>query len=294
MTARGDYPRGMSEHRSHPEFLEEASPQVAGALDALRSAASRPADEVTEARHVAAIVAAAKETAPVRVWRSGRSQGGWLMRARVWAMRACAAGSAAALSLVGLAYAGVDLPGTAAERAIEATFGVELPDQGQPTEPGRSDEAPVGNDGGDDEPSAQGGGMSDEASADDKDPGCEFGQDISEQASSGSNGRGDGAEDPCDRDGNSSSNARSGNAGSKRNGSKGGRSDDAPRAPEDAGDRGKDNAAERSDGSNDKAKNDPSSSGSDGGGSASDANDVGETARDTAGDNGKGNKTGRD
>lgn len=74
--------------------------------------------------------------------------------------RFAAGGAAGFMSLAGLAYAGVDLPGTAAERAIESVLGVELPNQAEahqnpPADPGsgsasprddkgRSEEAPRG------------------------------------------------------------------------------------------------------------------------------------------------------
>ena len=45
-------------------------------------------------------------------------------------LKGAAATVAASLSMVGLAYAGVDLPGSAAEEAIESVLGVELPNQG--------------------------------------------------------------------------------------------------------------------------------------------------------------------
>ena len=42
---------------------------------------------------------------------------------------------AASLSLIGLAYAHVDLPGTAAADAIETVFGIHLPNQDAPDSP---------------------------------------------------------------------------------------------------------------------------------------------------------------
>jgi len=46
------------------------------------------------------------------------------------ALKSAAATLAASMSMVGLAYAGVNLPGQAAERALEAVTGLELPNQG--------------------------------------------------------------------------------------------------------------------------------------------------------------------
>jgi hypothetical protein len=101
-------------------------------------------DEVTQALHVAEItqtaqllaesgelVAAATKAIGPAEQASKLSK--WRRRmevARSTAIKLAAGVAAAMLSTVGLAYAGVDLPGQAAEKAFEAGFGVELPNQG--------------------------------------------------------------------------------------------------------------------------------------------------------------------
>lgn len=52
--------------------------------------------------------------------------------ARTIALRAAGGIAAASLAIVGLAYAGVDLPGTATEQVVHALTGLKLPNQAQP------------------------------------------------------------------------------------------------------------------------------------------------------------------
>lgn len=52
-----------------------------------------------------------------------------MLRTRSFAVKLVAATITGGLSLTGLAYAGVDLPGSAAQDAIESVLGVELPNQ---------------------------------------------------------------------------------------------------------------------------------------------------------------------
>jgi len=121
-------------------------------------------------------------------------------------MKIAAATAALLLSTIGLAYAGVDLPGTAAEKAVEKVLGVELPNQaaddsasdeahGKSDEDhGKSDEA------GDEE---NGKSVSDDVH-DVKDSteerGCEFGQAVSDAAGANRQGDEDNEKDPCDRE----------------------------------------------------------------------------------------------
>ena len=87
-------------------------------------------------------------------------------------------------SMLGLAYAGVDLPGTAAEKALESVANVELPNQGDELEHGKS--------------------VSDDVKAlieSSNERGCEFGQAVSEVASQNRKGDGGSDKDPCAKDG---------------------------------------------------------------------------------------------
>jgi len=94
--------------------------------------------------------------------------------------KTAAAVVASSMSLMGLAYAGVDLPGQAAANAIEAVSGVELPNQ----------------DGEDNSASA----VADAVRAiieSDVERGCEFGQAVAAAASQNSQGEGGSETDPC-------------------------------------------------------------------------------------------------
>lgn len=91
---------------------------------------------------------------------------------------------AASMSMMGLAYAGVDLPGQAAANAIEAVTGVELPNQNDGGENGKS--------------------VADDVKAvveSDAEKGCEFGQAVAAAASQNAQGDGPGAEEACTEDG---------------------------------------------------------------------------------------------
>jgi hypothetical protein len=115
-----------------------------------------------------------------------------MLRTRSIAIKLTGGSVAALLSMAGLAYAGVDLPGTAAEQAFESVLGVELPNQGdngQPEDAGKP--ADTGND------------VSGAASDPEAEKGCEFGQSISELASQDSTDHRQDAEssgnpDPCE------------------------------------------------------------------------------------------------
>ncbi|MBW3595341.1 MAG: hypothetical protein KY391_07155 [Actinobacteria bacterium] len=160
----------------------EALEDVAVYLEWVRSVSlAEPHDEVA-ARHVMAATEAARllaengdpvvrpvsnahgpalQAAGLPKWRRAMN------RATSWAIKATAGGVAAALSTMGLAYAGVDLPGSAAERAVEAVLGVELPNQSGSEADDRSS-------------------VADDASDRDTEKNCEFGQSIAETAAAGS------------------------------------------------------------------------------------------------------------
>jgi hypothetical protein len=116
---------------------------LAAHLRTVRAACAAAPDEVTQALHIAEITqtaqllaesgepvaAATRAIGPAQAY--GLSK--WRRRmevARSTAIKLIAGVTAAMLSTVGFAYAGVDLPGQAAEEAFDAVFGVELPNQG--------------------------------------------------------------------------------------------------------------------------------------------------------------------
>jgi hypothetical protein len=118
---------------------------LAAHLRIIRAACVAAPDEVTHALHVAEIthtaqlfaesgepVAAASKAIGPAGQASGLSK--WTRRmevARSSAIKLAAGMTAAMLSTAGLAYAGVDLPGQAADKAFDAVLGVELPNQGR-------------------------------------------------------------------------------------------------------------------------------------------------------------------
>jgi hypothetical protein len=124
---------------------DDALEELAGHLRSVRAACVQAPDEVTQALHLAEITQTAQLLAESRepmaaaagkaigpaVQASGPSK--WRRRmevARSITLKLTAGVAAAMLSTVGLAYAGVDLPGQAAEQAFDAV-GVELPNQAE-------------------------------------------------------------------------------------------------------------------------------------------------------------------
>jgi hypothetical protein len=109
-----------------------------------------------------------------------------LDRTRSIALKAACGTVAASLSMMGLAYAGVDLPGKAAEKALEAATGLDLPNQDPDTKA-----APAGDKAVNDEVKAVQGGTLE---------GCERGQAIA--AAARTNRQSDEAKDgdPCTKD----------------------------------------------------------------------------------------------
>ncbi len=117
---------------------------LAAHLRVVRAAFLAAPDEVTDALHVAEITQTAQlliaggERVPAATKAIGPAEQAsrlakWRRRmevARSTAIKLAAGVAAAMLSTVGLAYAGVDLPGQAAEKALDSVLGVELPNQG--------------------------------------------------------------------------------------------------------------------------------------------------------------------
>lgn len=108
--------------------------EVASHLRNLRAFSARIPGEEVESRHVAALVTAARNrahgAAPPGTAPSARTGRGFVYRTKVFVARVAAAAVALSGATAGLAYAGVDLPGQAAEKAFEAVLKVELPNQG--------------------------------------------------------------------------------------------------------------------------------------------------------------------
>ncbi|MEX1265023.1 MAG: hypothetical protein WEE66_14010, partial [Actinomycetota bacterium] len=124
----------------------EAFEELASLMNEARTTFATTPAAATRARHIAAISEASQLLAPNgdRIARStslvhgpvGSQISGlpkWrnvMNRTVSVALKAIAGTMIASLSMVGLAYAGVDLPGQAAEQAFKAVAGLELPNQG--------------------------------------------------------------------------------------------------------------------------------------------------------------------
>jgi hypothetical protein len=166
------------------------SDDLEAVLGAARTALIQAPSEVARRRHLAVVLEAARDLssaeqtrapapvhAPLSLWRKV------MRRSLSVALRLSVALGAATMSTAGLAYAGVDLPGTAAEKAVERVLGVELPNQAQPENAGKS--------------------VADEVhavieSSDDR--GCEFGQAVAAAASANRQDDSPAKDDPCSRD----------------------------------------------------------------------------------------------
>jgi hypothetical protein len=159
-------------------------------LGAARTTLAEGPNEVMRGRHLAVVLEAARDLAsaeqtrapaplpaPVSLWRNV------MRRSLSVALRLSVALGAAALSAAGLAYAGVDLPGNAAEKAVEKVLRVELPNQEGPDNAGKS--------------------VSDEVHAvieTSEDRGCGFGQAVAAAASANRQDESPAKDDPCTRD----------------------------------------------------------------------------------------------
>lgn len=172
-------------------IVEEAHSDLAMFLADVK--AQGRVDEATASRHLAALSHEAERPSaqgvPPRLQQSNVQLDRLWRRVMRRGIRLVAQASAAVVvlsgSMIGLAYAGVDLPGTAAENALEAVTSVELPNQT-------------------DEPTSTENGNS--VSEDVKgvhetmtERGCEFGQAVSEAAGQNRRGEGGSGVDPCTR-----------------------------------------------------------------------------------------------
>ena len=111
---------------------------------------------------------------------------------------------AASMSMIGLAYAGVDLPGQAAERALEAVSGLELPNQGDAETGGKS--------------------VADDVKAvveSDAEKGCSFGQAVAGAARQNRQGEGGSDTDPCSAGGSGEGAAQGSRATGEENSAEG-------------------------------------------------------------------------
>ena len=152
--------------------------EIARHLADARSQLVQAPDEVTQEAHLAAIVKAARETTGQTWSAPERHRPSPIARIRMAAVRLGAAVVATSLSTMGLAYAGVDLPGTAAEKIFDRV-GIELPNQG-PEDSGKS--------------------VADDVkdvieNTEERD--CKFGRAVSEAASQNRKGEGAGRTEPC-------------------------------------------------------------------------------------------------
>jgi hypothetical protein len=172
------------------------SDDLGAVLGAARTALTEAPTEVARERRLALVLDAARDLAsaeqtrapapipaPGSLWRKV------MRRSLSVALRLSVALGAATLSMAGLAYAGVDLPGTAAEKAVENVLRVELPNQGRPEDPGKS--------------------VADEVHAvieSSEDRGCEFGQAVAAAASANRQDDSPAKDDPCTSGGSSGAN----------------------------------------------------------------------------------------
>lgn len=162
------------------DSLEEVA---AFMLEVKTTCSDAPREEVAT-RHIAAMVEQSRETAGARPliqeevapvdrtrWRKA------VDKMIATALKGAAGVLAASMSMMGLAFAGVDLPGQAAASALEAVTGVELPNQGE-NENDKSVEEDVK-----------------AVIESDMEKGCEFGQTVAAAASRNANGDASGSEE---------------------------------------------------------------------------------------------------
>jgi hypothetical protein len=233
------------------------SDDLGAVLGAARTALAEVPDEVARRRHLAVVLEAARDLAPAEQTRAPARP---LVPVSLWrkvmrrslsvALRLSVALGATTLSMAGLAYAGVDLPGNAAENAVEKVLRVELPNQERPENAGKS--------------------VADEVhavieSSDDR--GCEFGQAVAAAASANRQDESPAKSDPCTRDESDGANgARA--TGEERSAEGRARASEASGGASDAG---ADNSGSNDDFGRATAE-DASSKGQGNGSSASDAN----------------------
>ena len=146
----------------------EGLEDLARHLQEARAVLVTPPAPETSRRHLALIAEVARPVTPA--FELAEPREGLIHIARKVALRLGLGSLSAFLSIGGLAYAGVELPGTAAERAFEAVTGVELPNQ---------DSAPAAEEA-DEKHSSENHGSEVSAAASDHtvEKGCEFGHAI--------------------------------------------------------------------------------------------------------------------
>jgi hypothetical protein len=232
------------------------SDDLGAVLGAARTALTEAPNEVARERHLAVVLQAARDLAsaeqtrapvpvptPVSLWRSV------MRRSLSVALKLSIALGAATLSMAGLAYAGVDLPGNAAEKAVEKVLRVDLPNQGRPENAGKS--------------------VADEVQGvieSTEDSGCEFGQAVAAAASANRQDDSPAKDDPCTKDNSNGANG-SRAAGEERSAEGRARASEASGGASDAG---ADNAGSHDDLGRATAE-EASSKGQGNGSSASDA-----------------------
>lgn len=169
----------------------ESLADVASFMVEVKSTLTGGPSDATARGHLSAIAAEARKVSATRplpanqeVFAAGPTTWRKFMDKMIATLAKGAAGVlAASMSMMGLAYAGVDLPGQSAERALEAVTGVTLPNQG--------DEATS---------------VDDAVRAvveSDADKGCEFGQAVAAAASQNAKGARDGDSEACSAEGDS-------------------------------------------------------------------------------------------
>ena len=128
--------------RGVPPERDEDLRDVAEFLASVPQALSRSPRSDVEARHLALMTAvasarpdgelsvAAPATSPP-ITRSSHRRGSMRLRTVRWGLKVAIATGSIVLMTAALAFAGVDLPGTAAETAFQNVLGVQLPNQAE-------------------------------------------------------------------------------------------------------------------------------------------------------------------
>jgi hypothetical protein len=130
--------------RGLPPGRDEDLRDLADFLSSATEALARPPRKDVEAEHLALLAEAVRSRsgAPnaatrteARVARSRERRGLMRLRTVRWAARFGVATTAVVLMTAALAFAGVDLPSTAAETAFQKVLGVDLPNQSDAPDP---------------------------------------------------------------------------------------------------------------------------------------------------------------
>jgi hypothetical protein len=199
----------------------ENADDLAGFVGIVRYALMEaPSDELTSS-HLAAISHAARlldkaspaldKAAPARLDKAAPRVGvrALMDKALRLGLKVTAIIIAAFTSMMGLAYAGVDLPGTVTEKAVQSVLGFHIPNQSDEDDQGEDEQSVVETDAteaddakdSEEKDSAGGKSVSDDVHAvqdsfgDTR--GCEYGQAVSGTASQNSQGDGDSDKEKC-------------------------------------------------------------------------------------------------